>query len=82
MTNPVTGAAPVSPSVQWIVSSEDVLVMDISIGEPGEPSVTDTQREHVLYLNGHTAGNTFKYKRKVPHIKFDQLAGVGYKTLH
>lgn len=42
ITYPVTGAAPISPSVQWIASAEDVLVMDISIGDPGEPVVTDT----------------------------------------
>lgn len=42
MTYPVTGAAPVSPSDQWIVRAEDVLVMDISIGDPGEPAVLDT----------------------------------------
>lgn len=36
-TYPVTGAAPMSPSDQWMVSSEDVLEMDISMGDPGEP---------------------------------------------
>lgn len=41
---PVTGAAPISPSDQWIVSAEDVLVMDISTGDPGEPVVS----RHIL----------------------------------
>lgn len=39
---PVTGAAPISPSDQWIVSADDVLVIDISTGDPGEPVVSDT----------------------------------------
>lgn len=42
MTYPLTGAAPMSPSDQWMVSAEDVLVMDMSIGDPGEPEVSDT----------------------------------------
>ena len=42
MTYPVTGAAPISPSDQWIVRAEDVLVMDISMGDPGVPVVTHT----------------------------------------
>lgn len=39
---PVTGAAPISPSDQWIVSADDVLVIDNSTGDPGEPVVSDT----------------------------------------
>lgn len=34
---PVTEASPTSPSDHWIVRSEDVLVMDMSMGDPGEP---------------------------------------------
>lgn len=44
---PLTGAAPMSPSDQWMVSAEDVLVMDISIGDPGEPVVSE-RATHIL----------------------------------
>lgn len=41
MTYPVTGPPPASPSDQWMVSVDDVLVMDMSMGDPGEPAVSD-----------------------------------------
>lgn len=52
MTYPVTGAPPTSPSDQWMLRAEDVLVMDISIGEPGVPvtSHTNTQIEKCPFI--------------------------------
>lgn len=41
ITYPLTGAVPMSPSDQWIVSSEDVLEMVISMGDPGVPAVSE-----------------------------------------
>lgn len=53
-TYPVTGPPPASPSVQWMVSADEVLVMDMSMGEPGEPAVSDAQLPSVR-LKGNTA---------------------------
>lgn len=60
MTYPVTGAAPISPSDQWIVRAEDVLVMDISIGDPGEPAVLDTN----LFLSLESVTNKKNRNRR------------------
>lgn len=49
MTYPVTGPPPASPSDQWMVSADDVLVMDMSIGGPGEPAVYN---EDLLSIRG------------------------------
>lgn len=70
MTYPVTGPPPASPSDQWMVSADDVLVMDMSMGDPGEPAASDADslstkggRSRTLHVSQATETNVAGMQR-------------------